>query len=131
MSGLSIFDISGGGMRSQMMRLNSTASNIANAGTISGSEASAYRTIKPVFRTVEDGQGNATVEVVSFERNRSPPVRRQDPNHPLADAEGYVWEADVDTAIELVEMIEASRQFQNNVNVLETGKMLINETIRT
>ena len=129
--GLSIFDISAGAMRSQMVRLSSGASNLANAGTVSGDEAGAYRTIKPVFRTVLDEAGNATVEVASAERSKTPPTRRYEPDHPLANEEGYVFEASVDTAAEMVEMLETSRQYQNSVQVLQTAKDLINATIRS
>lgn len=131
MAGLSIFDISAGAMRSQMVRLSTSASNLANAGTVAGDEKSAYRPIKPVFRTVMDQEGNATVEVSSTERSKSPATRRYEPDHPLANEEGFVFEAAVDSAAEMVEMLETSRQYQNSVTVLQTAKDLINETIRS
>ena len=127
---LSVFDISGRAMSAQLVRLNTTASNLANAGTISGSEAGAYRSMKPVFRTVMDEGGRATVAVDQVTQTRMAPTKKHDPNNPLADANGNVWEAAVDTAAELVEMVETARQYQNNVQVLETAKGLINETLR-
>ncbi len=127
---LSIFDISGRAMAAQLVRLNTTASNLANAGTVSGSEASAYRAMKPVFRTVMGEGGQATVTVDTIAQSQTPPTKRHDPTHPLADADGNVWEAVVDSAAELVEMIETSRQYQNNVQVLQTAKGLISETLR-
>lgn len=127
---LSIFDISGGAMAAQMVRLNTTASNLANAGSVAGDEASAYRAMKPVFRTVIGDAGKATVMVDRIEPGRNAPVKRHDPNHPLANADGDVWEAAVDNAAEMVEMIEISRQYQNNVQVLHTAKGLIGETLR-
>ena len=126
----SVFDISGRAMSAQLVRLNTTASNLANAGTTAGSEATAYRAMKPVFRTVMDEQGRATVQVDQVTQTKMTPTRKHDPNNPLADADGNVWEAAVDSAAELVEMVETARQYQNNVQVLETAKGLINETLR-
>lgn len=127
---LSIFDISRRAMAAQLVRLNTTASNLANAGSVSGSEGSAYRTMKPVFRTIMDGQGGATVDVERIANAGANPTKRHDPSHPLADSNGDVWEASVDSAAELVEMIDAARQYQNNVQVLQTAKGLISETLR-
>lgn len=127
---LSIFDISGRAMAAQMVRLNTTASNLANAGTVAGNEASAFRAMKPVFRTIMGENGQATVAVDKISTSQSAPVMRHDPTHPLADKDGNVWEAAVDSAAELVEMIETSRQYQNNVQVLQTAKGLISETLR-
>ncbi len=130
MERFSIFDIAGRAMSAQLARLNSTASNLANAGTVSGSEARAYRSLKPVFRTVMDDRGNASVAVERVVRADLAPAKRHDPAHPLADQEGYVWDAAVDTNMELVDMLEAARQYQNNVQVLNTAKSLTIETIR-
>ncbi len=127
---LSIFDISGRAMSAQLVRLNATASNLANAGTVSGSEGEAYRAIRPVFRTVAEAPGVATVKVERVVTSDTPAVRRHDPNHPLADQNGDVWEAGVDTSAELVDMVESSRMYQNNVQVLQTAKSLMLETIR-
>lgn len=127
---LSIFDISGRAMSAQLVRLNTTASNLANAGTVSGSEGAAFRSMKPVFRTVMGEAGKATVQVDRIDSSKSAPVKRYEPDHPLADKDGNVWEAAVDSAAEMVEMLETSRQYQNNVQVLATAKGLISETLR-
>lgn len=126
----SIFDISGRAMAAQLIRLNTTASNLANAGTIAGSEADAFRSLKPVFRTVTGEDGRATVAVERVTEAGASPTKRHDPSHPLADENGDVWEAAVDSAAEMVEMIETSRHYQNNVQVLQTAKSLISETLR-
>jgi flagellar basal-body rod protein FlgC len=126
----SIFDISGRAMAAQLVRLNTTASNLANAGSVSGSEAGAYRSMKPVFRTIMDESGATTVAVDQVMQASTAPTKRHDPSHPLADAQGHVWEAAVDSAAELVEMVETARQYQNNVQVLSTAKGLISETLR-
>jgi flagellar basal-body rod protein FlgC len=127
---LSIFDISGRAMSAQLVRLNTTASNLANAGTVSGSEGTAFRAMKPVFRTVMGEVGKATVQVDRIDTSSTAPVKRYEPAHPLADKDGNIWEAAVDSAAEMVEMLETSRQYQNNVQVLATAKGLISETLR-
>ena len=130
MAALSVFDISGRAMAAQLIRLNTTASNLANAGAVAGSEAGAFRAMKPVFRAVSGEAGEATVAVDRIATSTLSPTKRHDPSHPLADANGDVWEAGVDQAQELVEMIETSRQYQNNVQVLQTAKSLMLDTLR-
>jgi flagellar basal-body rod protein FlgC len=127
---LSVFDIAGRAMSAQMLRLNTTASNLANASSTSGSEATAFRAIKPVFKTVTQAPGIATVQVDRVVSSNITPTKRHDPNNPVADKNGDVWDAGVDSAAELVEMIEASRQYQNNVQVMQTAKTLTLDTLR-
>jgi flagellar basal-body rod protein FlgC len=127
---LSIFDISGRAMSAQLVRLNATASNLANAGSVASSRDEAFRALRPVFRAVEGAPGVATVAVDRVVASEVEPTRRHDPNHPLADANGDVWEAGVDTAAELIEMVETARQYQNNVQVLQTAKTLTLDTLR-
>ena len=128
MTGLNTFDIAGRAMAAQLVRLNTIASNLANAGAVSGTEAGAYRALKPVFAATYAGQ-TATVDVASVERTGTP-ERRHDPSHPLADAQGNVWSAAVDPNQELVEMVETSRQYANNVEVLSAAKALTLDTLR-
>lgn len=127
---MSVFDIAGRAMSAQMTRLNTTASNLANAGSVASSKAAAFRAIKPVFETVNGGEGVATVRVSRVVQSQVEPTKRHDPNHPMADADGNVWEAGVDSAAELVEMLETARQYQNIVQVLQTAKTLTLDTIR-
>ena len=127
---LSVFDIAGRAMSAQMVRLNTTASNLANAGSVSSSKETAYRSIKPVFETVTGAAGEATVRVRQVVNSRTEPTKRHDPDHPMADANGDVWEAGVDSAAELVEMLETARQYQNIVQVLQTAKTLTLDTLR-
>jgi flagellar basal-body rod protein FlgC len=128
MSNLSTFDIAGRAMAAQLVRLNTVASNLANADAVAGSEAGAFRALKPVFTTVYAGTA-ATVDVSSIEHTGTP-ERRNDPKHPLADADGNIWVAAVDPNQELVEMVETSRQYANNVEVLTTAKALALDTLR-
>ncbi len=127
---LSVFDISGRAMSAQLVRLNTTASNLANAGTVSSSRATAFRALRPVFESQEMSPGVATVGVGRIVRSDVEPTRQYNPDHPLADADGNVWVAGVDQASELVEMVEAARQYQNNVQVLQTAKTLTLDTLR-
>ena len=126
----SVFDIAGRAMSAQLVRLNTTASNLANAGSVSGSKEDAFRALKPVFRTVTNGEGVATVTVDRVVAAGKDPEMRHAPDHPLADENGNVWAAGVDTAAELVEMVETARQYQNNVQVLQTAKTLTLDTLR-
>lgn len=127
---LSLFDISGRAMAAQLVRLNTTASNLANAGAVSGSPDGAFRSLKPVFRTIMGDEGTATVAIDKIVSSPAAPTKRHDPTHPLADKNGDVWEAAVDSAAEMVEMLETARQYQNNVQVLQTAKGLMLETLR-
>ena len=127
---MNIFDIAGRAMSAQLVRLNATASNMANAGTLTGTEKQAYRAIRPIFQSVTEQPGISTVKVQSVVTTDAKPVKRYDPNHPLADKDGNVFEAAVDSSTELVDMIEASRMYQNNVQVLQTAKSLMLDTVR-
>lgn len=128
---LSIFDIAGRAMSAQLVRLSTTASNLANAGSVSTTEAGAYRALKPVFKTVGgDEPGTATVQVTQVVASQTNPTKRHDPSNPLADKNGDVWDAGVDGPGELVEMMETARQYQNNVQVLQTAKSLTLDTLR-
>ena len=127
---MSIFDISGRAMSAQLSRMNTTASNLANARTTYASEKEAYRAIKPVFKTIEERPGVATVQVEKVIQSDIKPVKRHDPTNPLADDEGYVWDAGIDETAELIDMLETARQYQNNVQVMQTAKSLILDTVR-
>lgn len=127
---LNIFDISGRAMSAQLVRLSTSASNLANANSVSGTKESAFRALKPVFKTVGGQEGTATVGVTQVVASQTEPTKRHDPNNPLADKNGDVWDAGVDSAAELVEMMETARQYQNNVQVLQTAKSLTLDTLR-
>ena len=128
-----VFDIAGRAMASQMVRLNTVASNLANAGTISGSKEEAYKSLKPVFETqfskAIKSNGVSTVDVVGIEAITRDPERVFMPNHPSADGDGYVYRAAVDENEEMIEMVEASRQYQNNIEVISTLRGLMMRTI--
>ncbi|KQN92353.1 flagellar basal-body rod protein FlgC [Sphingomonas sp. Leaf231] len=128
---MSIFQVAGRAMSAQLTRMNTTASNLANAGGVSGTEEGAYKTMKPVFRTsFDDASSLATVDVQQIVAAGEKPTKRYDPNHPLADKDGNVFDAAVDESRELVDMMETARSYQNNVEVMQTAKTLILDTIK-
>lgn len=128
---MSLFDIAGRAMSAQLVRLNTSASNLANAGAVSSSEETAFRPLKPVFQTLYDGaSGKATVGIAGVVTSNAAPQKRFEPGHPLADAQGYIHLSAVDPNAELVEMVETARQYRNNIEVLETAKSLTLETLR-
>ncbi len=129
MGSMSVFDVASRAMSAQMVRLNTTASNLANARTDYASEDEAFRAMRPVFRSVVE-DNLATVDVERIVKTDAAPQKRHDPSNPLADKEGYVWEAAVDETAELIDMLETARNYQNNVQVLQTAKTLILETVR-
>lgn len=130
-NGLNIFQVAGRAMSAQLVRMNTTASNLANAGAISGSADTAYRTIKPVFRTEYDkATGLATVNVEQIVTAGGDPTRLYDPSHPMADKDGNVFVSAVDETRELVDMMETARSYQNNVEVMQTAKSLILDTLK-
>ena len=128
-----IFDVAGRSMSAQMVRLNTIASNLANAGNISGDQDTAYRAMKPIFETTYAANvkqsGISTTEVAGITTTDRLPERMYMPNHPMADDDGFVYAAAVNVEEEFVEMLEAKRQYQNNVEVVSTIRALMMRTI--
>ena len=128
-----IFDISGRAMSAQMLRLNTVASNLANSRSVSSTEEGAYRAIKPVFSTLYadnlEKTGVSTVDVIDIVSVARDPEKVYQPGHPKADEKGYIYMAAVDAQEEMVEMLEASRQYENNVEVVSTLRSLMMRTI--
>lgn len=128
---LTLFGAAQRAMSAQLVRMNAASSNLANAGTVTGTAETAYRPIRAVFAAeVDRASGLSTVRVGGILRVSAQPVKRYDPDHPLADKEGNVWTAPVDENAEMVEMLDASRQYQNLVEALSTAKQLMLETMR-
>jgi flagellar basal-body rod protein FlgC len=129
-----IFDISGRAMSAQLLRLNTVASNLANANNVSGSAEDAYRAIKPVFETKYaesfESSGVATVDAVNVMAINRQPEKVFMPEHPKADGDGFIYNAAVNVEEEMVEMLEASRQYQNNIEVISTLRALMMRTIQ-
>ena len=128
---VTIFQAAGRAMSAQLTRMNTSASNLANAGGIASSADAAYKTIKPVFRTSFDAaSGLSTVDVERIVTAGETPTKRYDPANPMADRDGNVFEAAVDETRELVDMMESARTYQNNVEVMQTAKSLIIDTLK-
>ena len=128
-----IFDIAARGMSSQMVRLNTVASNLANSRTVASSDSEAYKAIKAVFKTVyaDDVQrtGVSSVDVAEIIEVDRPAEKSFQPGHPKADKDGFIYTAAVNVEEEMVEMLEASRQYENNVEMVSTLRGLMMRTI--
>lgn len=132
MSLYSIFDIAGSAMTAQSMRLNVVASNMANADSATSSTGEPYRAKQVMFAAtpIKDGmQGASGVRVTSVIEDPAPMRRIYDPKHPLADDKGYVTMPNVNVVEEMVNMISASRSYQNNVEIMNTAKSLLLKTL--
>ena len=141
-----VFDLAGSGLRAQSMRLNVTASNLANADNVATRPEEAYRARHPVFSSYLHGaeagafagaagfgrhMGESTgVRVLGIVESSIEPTKRYEPGHPLADEEGYVYATNVNPIEEMVNMLSASRSYQSNVEVLNTTKELLLGTLR-
>ena len=134
MSMFNIFHISGSAVSAQSQRLNAVASNMANADTVAGPDGQAYKARQVVFQSVlaQNGmdQTDVGVQVVGVQENQTPGRRVHDPSHQLADADGYVTYSNVNSVEEMVNMISASRSYQNNVEVMNTAKEMMMATLR-
>ncbi len=129
---LNVFDIAGSSMSAQSVRLNTTASNLANANTAASTVEGAYRSRQPVFQTImsESGdQASASVRVTGIVQAGAEPNKVFEPGHPNADDEGYVYMSNVNIVDEMVNMISASRSYQNSVEVLNTSKEMLLRTL--
>ena len=138
MSSFKAFDIAGSGMAAQSVRLNTTASNLANADSVSGDAATVYKARHPIFQAVKatlasqgaGEQGGPAVRVTGIYESTAPASARYEPGNPLSDAKGYVYAPAVNVVEEMVNMISASRSYQNNVEVMNTSKELLLATLR-
>ena len=128
-----IFDIAGRAMAAQMVRLNTISSNLANAGATTGDPETVYKPLKPEFKTQYSENvkknGISTVNVSKVVELQKEPFKIFNPNHPLADGDGYIYKAPINVEEEMVDMMDASRQYQNNIEVVTTLKALTLKTI--
>ncbi len=138
MSLTNIFDIAGSGMAAQTVRLNTVSSNIANAESVSSSEGGTYRARHPVFSVIKqqmdvmgtlsqtDGLSAGTgVQVDGIVESQAPLKKQFEPDHPMADEQGYVFYPNVNVVEEMADMISASRSFQTNVEMMNTAKQMM------
>jgi flagellar basal-body rod protein FlgC len=134
MPSFKIFDIAGSGLSAQSVRLNTVASNLANADSVSGDPTKVYKARHPIFEAVRASlgsqSGGAAVRVLGITESKAPPTQRYEPGNPLADAQGNVYAPNVNTVEEMVDMISASRAYQNDIEVLNTSKDLMLATLK-
>jgi flagellar basal-body rod protein FlgC len=132
MSMFTIFGVSGSAISAQAQRLNTVASNLANADAVAGPDGQAYKARQVVFQTVpmSNDQASSGVKVQNIVESDVPNRRVFNPQHPSADADGYVTHSNVNPVEEMVNMISASRSYQNNVEVMNTAKSLLLKTLQ-
>jgi len=131
MSMFSIFNVSGSAISAQSQRLNVVASNMANADAVAGPDGQGYKARQVVFQTVPmQGEASSGVKVSAITESNEPLRRVYNPQHPSADADGYVTQSNVNPVEEMVNMISASRSYQNNVEVMNTAKTLLLKTLQ-
>ena len=142
MSLVRIFDIAGSGMTAQSLRLNTTASNLANANSAASSTEEVYRAKKPIFQAIQqdistqmqnglsDLEGASQgVQVNGIVESDAPLDMRYEPGHPLADEQGYVMYPNVNVVEEMTDMLSASRSFQTNVDVMNAAKTMVQQVL--
>jgi len=131
MSMLSIFNVSGSAISAQSQRLNVVASNLANADAVAGPDGQSYKARHVLFQTVAMGsEVSRGVQVQNIVESEAPGRRVHAPHHPSADGDGYVTHSNVNPVEEMVNMISASRSYQNNVEVMNTAKTLLLKTLQ-
>jgi flagellar basal-body rod protein FlgC len=137
MSLFNVFNTAGSALNAQTIRLNTTASNLANAESVDGDPSKVYRARHPVFRTMLDPTDsgfdgeNATagVRVLGVVESTAPPTMRYQPDHPLANKDGYIYMSNVNSIEEMTNMISAQRSFATNVEAINTARDLLLKTI--
>jgi flagellar basal-body rod protein FlgC len=140
MPSFKVFDIAGSALSAQSVRLNTVASNLANADSVSGDPSTVYKARHPVFEAVRASLGSAmggpnqgsdaAVRVNGIVQSNAPPTARYEPGNPLANEQGYIYAPNVNVVEEMVDMISASRAYQNNVEVMNTSKDLMLATLK-
>lgn len=135
MSLLRVLDVSATGMSAQSVRLNTTASNLANANSVSSSAEETYRARHPVFAAeLQRAQGglssNVGVKVQGIIESDAPLNKEYDPNHPKSDEDGFIYHSNVNVMEEMADMISASRSYQTNVQIADAAKQMLSRTLQ-
>lgn len=134
MSLFRVFDVAGSAMSAQSVRLNTTASNLANANSVSSSVDETYKARYPVFQAQMDNakkeQNDAVgVNVAGIIESDAPTVNEYNPKHPMADKDGYIYRPNVNVMEEMANMISASRSYQTNVQIADSAKQMLSKTL--
>ena len=137
MSLFSVFNVAGSALKAETIRLNTTASNLANAESVNGDASKVYRARQPVFQSMVDPSGfglpdeNAAtgVRVLGVVESQAPPTERFEPENPAANKDGYVYMSNVNSIEEMTNMISANRAFAINIDAINTARDLLLKTI--
>ena len=137
MSLFNVFNVSGSALNAQTIRLNTTASNLANAESVNGDATKVYRARHPVFQAMmnvadlgfDESRASTGVRVLGIMESTTPPLKSYQPAHPLADKDGYVYTSNVNSIEELTNMISANRSFATNVEAINTARDLLLKVI--
>jgi len=133
MSLFSVFNVTGSAMSAQSVRLNTVASNMANADVVSGNKEDVYRAREPVFAAVMKGlhsnQASVPVKVSGIVESQAEPLQQYAPDNPKADENGFIYKSNVNSIESMTNMMSASRSYQNNVEVFNTSKQLLLKTL--
>ena len=137
MSLFSVFNVAGSALNAETVRLNTTASNLANAESVNGDASKVYRARQPVFQTMvdqsdfglDDQDSSAGVRVVGVVESATPPMARYEPQNPAANQDGYIYMSNVNSIEEMTNMISANRAFATNIDAINTARDLLLKTI--
>lgn len=134
MSLFKVFDIAGSAMSAQSVRLNTVASNMANADSVSSSVEKTYHARRPVFaaqldQAMSDKQASVGVDVKGIVESDAPLLKEYNPNYPMADKDGFIFKPNVNMVEEMADMIAASRSYQTNVQVADAAKKMLQQTL--
>ncbi len=137
MSLFNVFNVSGSALNAETIRLNTTASNLANAESVNGDPTRIYRARHPVFQSLmntagigaEDSGAAVGVRVLGVVESQTPPLARYQPDNPAANKDGYVYASNVNAIEEMTNMISANRSFATNVEAINTARDLLLKTI--
>jgi flagellar basal-body rod protein FlgC len=137
MSLFNVFNVAGSALNAETVRLNTTASNMANAESVNGDPSKVYRARQPVFQTMMDDSSldsdgedsSAGVRVLGVIESTTPPIERYEPNNPQANKDGYIYMSNVNSIEEMTNMISANRAFATNIDAINTARDLLLKTI--
>ena len=134
MSLYNIFGIAGSALSSNSLMLNTTASNMANADSISSSSGETYKAKHPIFQTLYQNKlhnqlSMPGVQVTGIIDSNAEPIKKHSPEHPMADDDGYIYSANINIVEEMADMISASRAYETNLQVATTAKQLLQRTL--
>jgi len=133
----SVFNVAGSALNAETIRLNTTASNLANAESVNGDASKVYRARQPVFQTMLDqsdfalpeDDASAGVRVLGVVESAAPPTKRYEPENPAANKDGYIYMSNVNSIEEMTNMISANRAFATNIDAINTARDLLLKTI--